>query len=67
MPIVAGIFFRKTTRKDFQENISYKDWEIVAKIRGEKFKSIRPVNTLVQAKLVGDCLVEIEAKAFLPN
>jgi len=40
-------------------------WEIVAKIHGEKFKTIRPVNTLVEAQLVGDCLVEVEAEAIL--
>jgi len=40
-------------------------WEIVAKIHGEKFKTIRPVNTLVEARLVGDCLVEVEAEAIL--
>lgn len=43
------------------------DWEIVAKIHGEKFKDIKPVNTLVQAKLVGDCLVEVEAEAILQD
>lgn len=40
-------------------------WEIVAKIHGEKFKKIRPVNTLVQAGLVGECLVEMEAEAII--
>lgn len=42
-----------------------KDWEIVARIHGEKFNQIRPVNTLVQAKLVNDCLVEMEAEAII--
>ena len=37
------------------------DWEIIAKIHGEKFRQIRPVNTLIQAKLAGECLVEAEA------
>ncbi len=41
------------------------DWEVVAKIHGEKFIKIKPVCTLVQAKLVGDCLVEVEAEAFI--
>ncbi|MDX2164771.1 MAG: RidA family protein [Gammaproteobacteria bacterium] len=41
------------------------DWEVVAKIHGEKFRAIKPVNTLVQAKLVGECLVEVEAEAVL--
>jgi enamine deaminase RidA (YjgF/YER057c/UK114 family) len=34
-----------------------KDWEIVARIHGEIFNQIRPVNTLVQAKLVNYCLL----------
>jgi enamine deaminase RidA (YjgF/YER057c/UK114 family) len=42
-----------------------KNWEIVARIHGEIFNIIRPVNTLVQAKLVNHCLVEIEAEAIL--
>lgn len=42
-----------------------KHWEIVAKIHGERFKAIRPVNTLVEARLVGKCLVEVEAEAVL--
>jgi enamine deaminase RidA (YjgF/YER057c/UK114 family) len=40
-------------------------WEVIAKIHGEKFRHIRPVNTLVQANLVNDCLVEVEAEAFI--
>jgi enamine deaminase RidA (YjgF/YER057c/UK114 family) len=43
------------------------DWEIVAKIHGERFRDIKPVSTLVQAQLVGDCLVEVEADAILQN
>lgn len=42
-----------------------KDWEIVAKIHGAKFSQIKPVCTLVQAKLVGECLVEVEAEAII--
>lgn len=42
-----------------------KDWEIVAKIHGEKFNAIKPVCTLVQAQLVGECLVEVEAEAVI--
>ena len=44
-----------------------KDWEIVARAHGERFKGINPANTLVEAKLVGaGYLVEIEAEAILP-
>ncbi len=41
------------------------DWETVAKIHGAKFSKIKPANTLVQAKLVGECLVEVEAEAII--
>jgi enamine deaminase RidA (YjgF/YER057c/UK114 family) len=42
------------------------DWEPVARIHGERFALIRPANTLVEAKLVGDdYLVEIEAEALI--
>jgi enamine deaminase RidA (YjgF/YER057c/UK114 family) len=42
------------------------DWEVVARVHGERFGAIRPANTLVQAKLVGDeYLVEIEAEAIV--
>ena len=41
-----------------------KDWEVVARVHGERFKSIQPANTLVQADLVGEeYLVEMEAEA----
>lgn len=40
-------------------------WETVARIHGMRFKEIRPVNTLVQATLVGECLVEMEAEAVI--
>src|SRR5436190_23926978 len=29
------------------------DWELVARVHGERFGAIRPANTLVQAQLVG--------------
>ncbi len=42
------------------------DWEAVAHVHGERFREIRPANTLVQAELVGDAyLVEIEAEAVV--
>lgn len=42
------------------------DWEAVARVHGERFGSIRPANTLVEARLVGDdYLVEIEAEAVI--
>lgn len=40
------------------------DWEAVSRVHGERFRSIRPANTLVQAELVGDeYLVEMDAEA----
>lgn len=42
------------------------DWEAVARVHGERFGAIRPANTLVEARLVGDeYLVEIEAEAII--
>ena len=39
-------------------------WEAVARAHGERFATIQPANTLVEARLVGaDYLVEIEADA----
>ena len=41
-------------------------WEAVARVHGEVFGNIRPANTLVQARLVGEqYLVEIEADAVI--
>lgn len=41
-------------------------WEAVAAVHGERFKGINPVNTLVEARLVGpEYLVEIEAEAIV--
>ena len=41
-------------------------WEAVARVHGEVFGAIRPVATLVQARLIGDeLLVEIEADAII--
>jgi enamine deaminase RidA (YjgF/YER057c/UK114 family) len=42
------------------------DWEVVARVHGERFAEIRPANTLVQADLIGEeYLVEMEAEATL--
>jgi len=42
------------------------DWEAVARVHGDRFRDIRPANTLVQAALVGEAyLVEIEAEAVV--
>lgn len=42
------------------------NWEAAARVHGEFFGEIRPVNTLVEAKLVGpQYLVEIEADAVV--
>lgn len=40
-------------------------WEPVARTHGRYFAAIRPANALVEARLVGDYLVEIEAEAVL--
>ena len=42
------------------------DWEGAAKAHGDRFGTIQPANTLVEAKLVGEgYLVEIEAEAVI--
>jgi aryl-alcohol dehydrogenase-like predicted oxidoreductase/enamine deaminase RidA (YjgF/YER057c/UK114 family) len=44
------------------------DWEVVARVHGERFADILPANTLVQGGLVGEeYLVEMEADAVLQN
>ena len=58
------------SRKDVVKTRIYiselRHWESVARVHGEFFEGIRPVNTIVQAGLVGDgILVEIEAEAIL--
>jgi aryl-alcohol dehydrogenase-like predicted oxidoreductase/enamine deaminase RidA (YjgF/YER057c/UK114 family) len=46
----------------FIKNIS--DWEVIARVHGERFKDIQPANTMVRADLIGDeYLVEMEAEA----
>ena len=42
------------------------DWELIARVHGERFRGIQPVNTMVGAELIGDeYLVEMEAEAVL--
>ena len=44
------------------------NWEAVARAHGQRFTEIRPANTLVEAKLVGEeYLVEIEAEAEITS
>ncbi len=46
---------------------SIDDWEAAARAHGAVFGAIRPANTLVEARLVGEeYLVEIEADAWVP-
>ena len=41
-------------------------WEPVARVHGERFADVRPANTLVEARLIGDeFLVEMEAEAVV--
>ncbi|MFT5138598.1 MAG: aryl-alcohol dehydrogenase-like predicted oxidoreductase/enamine deaminase RidA [Lysobacterales bacterium] len=48
----------------FVSNIDH--WEPVAQAHGQRFRHIKPVNTLVEAKLVGpEFLLEVEAEAYL--
>ena len=43
------------------------NWEAIARAHGERFGDIRPANTLVEARLVGDrYLLEMEAEADVP-
>lgn len=50
----------------FVQNLD--DWEPIARAHGDRFRDIQPVNTLVQANLVGkEYLVEIEAEAIVQD
>lgn len=42
------------------------DWRAVAAVHGERFRDVKPTNTLIGAKLVGEeYLVEIEVEAVV--
>ena len=48
----------------FIRNIN--DWEVIARVHGERFKDIQPANTMVRVDLIGDeYLVEMEAEAIV--
>ncbi|MFD0002589.1 RidA family protein [Streptomyces sp. NPDC127178] len=48
----------------FVADIAY--WQPVARVHGERFRGVRPANTLVEARLVApELLVEVEAEAML--
>lgn len=43
-----------------------KHWEPVARVHGQRFAGIKPANTLIEARLIGEAyLVEIEAEAIV--
>ncbi|MCX6431089.1 MAG: aldo/keto reductase [Actinobacteria bacterium] len=45
-----------------------KNWEPIARVHGQRFAEIRPANTMVEAKLIGDqYLVEIEVEAVIQS
>jgi aryl-alcohol dehydrogenase-like predicted oxidoreductase/enamine deaminase RidA (YjgF/YER057c/UK114 family) len=45
------------------KNIS--DWEVIARVHGERFKYIQPANTMIKAELIGEeYLVEMEVEAI---
>ena len=63
----ALLSFGATLNDVVRTRIYVKDldqWEIIAKVHGQRFGNVRPTNTLVRADLVGDeNLVEIEVEA----
>jgi aryl-alcohol dehydrogenase-like predicted oxidoreductase/enamine deaminase RidA (YjgF/YER057c/UK114 family) len=59
---LGGVLEDVVRTRIFIRNIS--DWEVIARVHGERFKDIQPANTMVRADLIGDeYLVEMEAEA----
>lgn len=43
-----------------------KDWEVVSRVHGQRFRDIQPANTMVRADLIGEgYLVEMEAECLI--
>jgi enamine deaminase RidA (YjgF/YER057c/UK114 family) len=43
-------------------------WEAIARVHGKRFAEIKPANTLIIAKLIGDeYLVEVEMDALIDD
>lgn len=44
----------------------FKDWEVLARAHGDRFRHIQPANTMIKADIIGDAyIVEMEAEALL--
>jgi enamine deaminase RidA (YjgF/YER057c/UK114 family) len=42
------------------------DWEVIARVHGQRFRAIQPANTMIKAELIGDeYLMEMEAEALV--
>jgi len=45
---------------------NFDDWEILARVHGERFAGIQPANTMIQAGIIGDgYLIEMEVEAVI--
>lgn len=43
-----------------------RDWEVIARVHGQRFSEIQPSNTMIKAELIGDeYLLEMEAEAIV--
>lgn len=61
---LGGALDQVVRTRIFIRNID--DWEAIARVHGERFKTIQPVNTMIKAELIGDeYLIEMEAEAIL--